>query len=103
MEHNVYVYFLVAAIAVYLLRSLPITLIQKPIESRFLRSFLYYVPYVTLSIMVFPAILSSTQSLWSGLAGFLAASIVAWLDGNLFKVAICSCIAVSVVELLPIG
>ena len=53
--------------------------------------------------MVFPAILSSTQSLWSGLAGFLAASIVAWLDGNLFKVAVCSCIAVYVVELLPIG
>ena len=41
MEHNVYVYFLVAAIAVYLLRSLPITLIQKPIECRVLRSFLY--------------------------------------------------------------
>lgn len=101
MKHNVYVYFLVAAAAVYLLRSLPITLIQRQIKSRFIRSFLFYVPYVTLSIMVFPAILFATQSVWSGLAGFLVAALVAYVDGNLFKVAVCACAAVYLVELLP--
>lgn len=101
MTHNLYIYLLVAALALYLLRALPLTLIQQELKSPFLRSFLFYVPYVTLSIMVFPAILSATQSPISGLIGFLVAVIIAYLDGNLFKVAVCACAAVFLTELLP--
>ena len=46
----------------YLIRVLPLTLIRKPIKNQFIQSFLYYVPYVTLAVMTFPAILSATNS-----------------------------------------
>lgn len=58
-----YLYILVMAATTYLIRVLPLTLIRKPIRSVFLRSFLFYVPYVTLSVMTFPAIMNATQSL----------------------------------------
>jgi len=68
MSGNVYIYILVMSLITYLIRMLPLTLIRKTIRSPFLRSFLHYVPYVTLSVMTFPAILSATSSHWSGLA-----------------------------------
>ena len=68
MEHNVYLYIAVVALVTYLIRVLPLTLIRREIKNPFLRSFLYYVPYVTLAAMTFPAILHATDSLWSGLA-----------------------------------
>ena len=70
MKHSVYGYILIMALVTYLIRMLPLTLIRKRIRSRFLQSFLYYVPYVTLTVMTFPAILSATGSPWSGAAGF---------------------------------
>ena len=50
------------ALVTYLIRVLPLTLIRKEIKNQTLKSFLYYVPYVTLAVMTFPAILDSTQS-----------------------------------------
>ena len=91
---------LVMAVSIYLVRALPLALLQKEIRSPFIRSFLFYVPYVSLSVMTFPAILSATASFWSGLAGFLAASVIAWVDGNLFRVSIGACIAVFLAELV---
>ena len=96
MEHNVYLYIAVVALVTYLIRVLPLTLIRREIKNPFLRSFLYYVPYVTLAAMTFPAILHATDSLWSGLAGVL----VAWFSGNLFLVAASGCVVVFLVELL---
>ena len=91
---------LVMAVTIYLVRALPLALLQKEIRSPFIRSFLFYVPYVSLSVMTFPAILSATASFWSWLAGFLAASVIAWVDGNLFRVSIGACIAVFLAELV---
>ncbi|NBH72598.1 AzlD domain-containing protein [Clostridiaceae bacterium] len=91
---------LVMAVTIYLVRALPLALLQKEIRSPLVRSFLFYVPYVSLSVMTFPAILSATASFWSGLAGFLAASAIAWVDGNLFRVSIGACIAVFLAELV---
>lgn len=99
MTHNVYLSLLVMALTIYAVRALPLTLLQKEIRSPFIRSFLYYVPYVSLSVMTFPAILSATASFWSGLIGFGAAVVIAWIDGNLFRVSIGACIAVFVAEL----
>lgn len=100
MNENTYIYLLVAAVTIYVIRALPLTLIQKEITNTFVRSFLYYVPYVTLAVMAFPAIITATSSIVSGIAAFAVAVIVAYIDGNLFKVAVASCIAVYVTELI---
>ena len=100
MSHNIYLYIFVMAGVTYLIRLLPLTFIRKEIKNTFIRSFLYYVPYVTLSVMTFPAILSATDSIWSALAGFIAAIFVAWKGGSLIKVSAVACIAVFLVELL---
>lgn len=83
----------------YLIRVLPLTLIRKEIKSPFIRSFLYYVPYVTLAVMTFPAILSATGSPLSAAAAFIAAILLAWFGGSLFQVAVLACAVVFVAEL----
>ena len=104
MKGNLYVYILVMAVVTYFIRVLPLTLIRKPIKNRFIRSFLYYVPYVTLSVMTFPGILSATSSVYSGAAGLLAALILAFFGASLFKVAVGACGIVFLLELfLEIG
>lgn len=95
-----YLYILLAALTIYAVRALPMTLIRRDIKSPFIRSFLYYVPYVTLAVMTFPAILSATGSIRSAAVGLAAALLLAYFDGNLFRVALGACVAVYVAELL---
>lgn len=90
---------LVAAATLYAIRVLPLTLIRKNIENKFVKSFLYYVPYVTLSVMTFPAIMEATRSPLSGLGGFMVGVLLAYFTENLFQVAIGACVAVYVIEL----
>mgnify|MGYP000428221925 CR=1 FL=1 len=98
MNHNVYLYILVMASVTYLIRLLPLTLIKKEIRNVYIKSFLYYVPYVTLSVMTFPAILKATDSIISGAAGFLVALIAAYKEKSLITVALLACAAVFIVE-----
>jgi branched-subunit amino acid transport protein len=100
MTHNTYIYILIMALATYAVRVLPLTLIQKQIKNKFLRSFLYYVPYVTLAVMTFPAILDATQSPISGAAAIIIGIIAAWLGADLFAVAVICCGAVLIAELI---
>ncbi len=100
MKNNVYIYILVMAGVTYLIRLLPLTIFRKEIKNRFVRSFLHYMPYVTLSVMTFPAILSATGNVISSTIGFAAAMIIAWIDGNLFKVALGACGAALVSQLI---
>ncbi|MCF2557280.1 AzlD domain-containing protein [Fournierella massiliensis] len=97
---NLYVYILVMALTTYLIRMLPLTLFQKEIKSRFLRSFLAYVPCACLAAMTFPAILYATNSVFSGLAGLVVAVLLAFFGKSLVTVAACSCAAVFVSEQL---
>lgn len=99
MGSSFYLYLLVAAGVTYLIRALPMTLIRKNIKSRFIRSFLNYVPYVTLAVMTFPAILFETASVISAAAGFIVALLIAYFDGNLFKVVVGGCSVVFLIEL----
>ena len=99
MKHNPYIYILVMAVVTYLIRVLPLTLIRKEIKSPFIRSFLYYVPYVTLAVMTFPAIMDATGSPISGLAALIVAMLIAWFGGSLFQVAVIACAVVFVLEL----
>ena len=96
-------YLLVMAGVTYLIRMLPLTLLQKKIRSRLLQSFLYYVPYACLSAMTFPAILSATESPVSAVAALVVALGVALAGKGLVTVAACACATVFVVErLLPL-
>ncbi len=99
MNHNVYVYILVMAGVTALIRILPLTLIRREIKNVTVRSFLHYVPYVTLSVMTFPAILSATQSPWSGLAALIVDIVLAWRGKSLFVVSVAGCATVLLVEL----
>lgn len=99
MEHNIYIYIFIMAGVSYLIRVLPLTLIQKEITNKTIRSFLYYVPYVTLSVMTFPAILEATNSIWSGLAALIIGILLAWFGKGLLQVAVFSCLAVFILEL----
>lgn len=99
MERNVYLYILVMAVVTYLIRVLPLTLIRREIKNTTIRSFLYYVPYVTLAVMTFPGILFATKSVWSAAAGFLVAAGLAFFGRSLFQVAAGACVAVLLAEL----
>ena len=99
MNHNIYIYILIMTAVTYLVRMLPLALIRREIKNRTIRSFLYYVPYVTLSAMTFPAILSETGSIWSGWAALITGIVLAWKGKGLFWVAISSCLMVFVLEL----
>ncbi len=100
--NNTYIYIGIMAAVTYLIRVLPLTLIRKKIKSKFLRSFLYYVPYVTLAVMTFPAILHATNSIYSGLAALIVGVALAYFGVSLFGVAVFSCAVVFILELFII-
>lgn len=97
---SIYVYIFAMAVTTYLIRVLPLTLFRRPIRSRFVRSFLYYVPYACLTAMTFPAILSSTSSVVSGAAALIAAVVLAFRGRSLIVVALGSSAAVFLTELV---
>ena len=100
MNHNIYIYILIMAVVTYLIRLLPLTLIRKEIKSTYIKSFLYYVPYVTLAAMTFPAILSATANVWSSTAGFIVALILAYRGKSLIQVSLLACVSVFIIELI---
>ena len=99
MAHNVYIYLAVMFAVVYCIRVLPLTIFRKKIENRFIRSFLYYVPYITLAVMTFPAIVEVTQSPLAGIAALIVGVVLAWLGAGLFPVAVSCCAVVFILEL----
>ena len=100
--NNTYIYIVIMALTIFLIRALPLTLIRKKIKNRTLRSLLYYVPYVTLAVMTFPAILHATNSIFSGLLALIAGIALAYFGVSLFGVAVVSCAVVFIIELLII-
>ena len=84
----------------YAIRVLPLTLIRNQINHQFIRSFLYYVPYVTLAVMTFPAIIEATQIPLAGGIALLAGILLAWKGASLFQVSISCCLVVFIIELL---
>ncbi|MGI6211356.1 MAG: AzlD domain-containing protein [Anaerovoracaceae bacterium] len=102
MSHNIYIYILAMALTTYFMRVLPLTLIRHPIKNRFLESFLYYVPYVTLAVMTFPAIIDATETPVSGAFALAAGILCAWFGASLFQVAAACCGIVFVLELFLI-
>ena len=100
MKDSSYIYLFIAvmALATYACRVFAFTVIRRPVENRFFRSFLYYVPYVTLAVMTFPAIIESTQTPVSGILALAAGILAAWFGRSLFQVASLCCVVVLVTE-----
>ena len=97
MEHNIYIYISVMALVTYAIRVLPLTLIRKEIKNPFIRSFLYYVPYMT-----FPAILQETQTPAAGALALGVGVVTAWRSMSLFHVACCCCAVVFIAEFIMV-
>ena len=91
-------YVLVMAVVTYLIRMLPLAAFRRRINSRFIRSFLYYVPYAILSAMTFPAILYATGSLPSACVALAVALALAWMEKSLLTVAIAASAAAFIVQ-----
>lgn len=99
MHAEILIYIAVMALVTYLIRMLPLTLIRRRITNVYVRSFLYYVPYATLSAMTFPAILTATGSVWSAALGFAVALLLAFRGKSLLTVALFASAAVLLCEL----
>ena len=90
---------MIMAAVTFMIRALPMTLIRKPIRNVFIRSFLYYVPYVTLAVMTFPAIIECTNSMWAGVLALVIGIFAAYKNVSLIGVALICCLTVFISEL----
>lgn len=97
---KIYIYIFIAWFVSYLIRVLPLTLIRKPIKNQFIKSFLYYVPYVTLSVMTFPAIIEATQTPIAGILALVVGIVISYFGAGLFPVACVCCAVVGITEFL---
>ena len=95
---SIYTYIFAMALTTYLIRMLPLAVFRKPIRSRFVKSFLHYVPYACLTAMTFPAILYDTTYMLSGIAALLIAILLAFRGKSLLTVSLASCAAVFLTE-----
>ena len=99
---SVPIYLLITAVVSYMIRFLPLALMRRPVKNIYIRSFLYYLPYVTLAVMTFPAIIHATGSPISGVVALIAGISAAWFGVNLFGVSIIACLSVFITELFII-
>ena len=101
MTHTTFfIYLAIMAISTYLIRAIPFVLVKNQIQNKFIRSFLYYIPYAVLTAMTIPAIFTATESIISAAIGFVVAVLLAIKGKSLTVVALVSCAAVYVVELI---
>ena len=99
-RQSIVVCILLAIITTNLIRVTPMLLIKGQIGNRFLRSFLYYVPYVTLAVMTFPSMTQTTMSPLSGIVALIVGIIAAWRRMGLFPVAAICCAIVYLMDSL---
>ncbi len=93
-----WIYLLVLAGSTYLVRAIPFAAMRKKINNRFIKSFLYYIPYAVLSAMTLPAAFYATGNVISGAAGLIVGGIFAYKGKGLTLVAVVSCAAAFLTE-----
>ena len=93
-------YLAVMAAVTYLIRMLPLTVFRRPIRSRFMQSFLTYIPFAVLGAMTFPDVLFSTGDLRTAAVGVAVAMVLAWQGRSLLTVAAAACGAVAAAQAL---
>lgn len=99
MDKEIFCYIIVMATVTYAIRFLPLAFIRQEIKNPRIRAFFYYMPYVTLAVMTFPAILSATSNAVSSWGGLIIAVALAYSGGGLFRVSIGACLTVFVIEM----
>ncbi len=97
---SAYVYIIGMCLITAVIRILPLLILRRPIRNRFLRSFFYYVPFVTLSVMTFPAIVMATSNPIAGVAALVAGIVLAWIGANMITVSAACCVLVFILELI---
>ncbi|MDO5709734.1 MAG: AzlD domain-containing protein [Coriobacteriales bacterium] len=100
MQPSIWGSIIVMGATIIAIRLLPLTLIRKPLTSRFLRSFLHYVPYVTLAVMTFPAIVETCETPLAGVAALVVGTVAAWMGANMVSVAAICCVVAFVLGLI---
>lgn len=98
MNGKFLIYLAVMAGVTYLVRMLPMVLIKKEIQNKFILAFLKYIPYAVLAVMTIPAVFFATSSVTSAVVGVLIAVILAYFERSLLTVAFCSCAGVFLTE-----
>ena len=83
----------------YATKAIGLLFVKKPIKNKYVKSFLYYLPYSVLAVMVFPTILFSTSTIWSGVAGTLVALVLAYFRRGLLVVSVASIATVFLIEM----
>ncbi|MBO4409545.1 MAG: AzlD domain-containing protein [Spirochaetales bacterium] len=96
---NAYIYIIGMCLITACIRILPLLLFRRPVKNRFLRSFFFYVPYVTLAVMTFPAIVHATASPVAGAIALIAGLVLAWIGANMITVSAACCVLVFILEL----
>lgn len=97
---NIYIHIFLMAFVTWLIRLIPLLVLRKPVTNRFLKSFLYYAPYITLAVMTFPSVLDSTGNRLTALLGALFALIWSLFSDSFAVAAFGSCIVVYVAQLI---
>ncbi len=100
MLHYVYFKIFLMCFTIYMIRVIPFLLFKNEIKNRYIKSFFFYVPFVTIAVMTFPSVITSTGSIKSGTAAFITGVIAAWFGGNLFVVSGLCCLAVFFISFL---
>lgn len=99
MTMNPYLALLVMSVLTYATRVLPLTLLRSQVNNRYIRSFLYYVPYVTLAVMTFPSMLFASESVFAAACALAVGIVASWRGVSMFKVALCCSAVVFILEL----
>lgn len=97
---RVCIYILIMSAVIYIIRLLPFLFLRRPLKNKWFRSFLHYIPYVTLTVMTFPDILYVTKNPLCGGVALAAGIITAWFTENLFATAVGACVAVFLMQLI---
>ena len=100
MDPRIWLSIIVMGAVTIAIRLTPLTLIRKPLKNRFVMSFLHYVPYVTLAVMTFPAIVDSCETPVAGIAALVVGALAAWYGANMVSVAVMCCVTAFVLGLL---
>ncbi len=101
--NKILLYILVMALVTYAVRMIPFLLFRKKISSRFVRSFLHYIPYAVLSSMIIPDVFFSVggaENIFPGIAGFIVAVVLSALEKSLLTVAVCAVAAAYIIGII---
>ena len=95
-----YICMIIMFLVTYIPRALPLALFNKKIENKYVKSFLFYVPYAVLAAMTFPFIFYFIGEMWIAAIGCAVALILSFFRQKLIIVALASVLVVFILLLI---